>query len=84
MAQGRSTSADDRGGGVFTAISASVLVGTEIIGAAIAAGWAVAGLFELGPPFDYVLMGLFGLGALGLLWMFARSALRIEHFGHKA
>ena len=51
---------------MFTAISAAVLVGTEIMGAALAAGWALSGLFELGPPFDYILMGLCGIGGLTL------------------
>ncbi|NIX77991.1 hypothetical protein [Microvirga terricola] len=48
-----------------------VLVGTEVFGVAIAGGWAIAGLFELGHVVGYVLMGLFSLlatYALVILW----------------
>jgi hypothetical protein len=75
---------DDPGGGMFTVISVVVLVGTEIIGAALAAGWAIAGLFELGTTFAYVLMAIFMVGALFLLYMFARSALRVESAGGRS
>jgi hypothetical protein len=71
----------DPGGGLFTVISVVVLVGTEIIGAALAAGWALAGLFELGTTLAYVLMAIFTACALSLLYMFARSALRVESAG---
>ncbi|MFI5013674.1 MAG: hypothetical protein ACHQAY_15140 [Hyphomicrobiales bacterium] len=77
------TSSDDSGGGMFTVISVAVLVGTEIMGAALAAGWALAGLLELGPPFDYALMGLFAAGGVALLVMFVRSALRVEGRGRR-
>ncbi|XOC81659.1 hypothetical protein RE429_17920 [Microvirga sp. M2] len=44
-----------------------VLVGAEVFGVAISAGWAIAGLFELGHIVGYVLMGLFSLLALYFL-----------------
>ncbi|MDN3621584.1 hypothetical protein [Methylobacterium isbiliense] len=53
-----------------------VLVGTEVFGVAIAAGWAIAGLFELGDLIGYVLMGAFSLLALWImvnLWQRATS-----------
>jgi hypothetical protein len=87
MAQNRTDSASssgDSGGGLFTVISVAVLVGTEIIGAALAGGWAVAGFFDFGPIFEYVLMAIFGAGGLALLSMFVRSALRIEGSGRRA
>jgi len=34
---------------VSTILSAGILIGTELLGAAWASGWAIAGLFELGP-----------------------------------
>ena len=71
----------DSGGGLFTVISVTVLVGTEILGAALAAGWALAGLFELGSIFGYALMAIFGAGGLALLVMFVRSALHVEGTG---
>jgi hypothetical protein len=69
---------DDRGGGLFTVISVTVLVGTEIIGAALAGGWAVAGALDLGTAFAFALMAIFGAGGMALLAMFVRSALRVE------
>jgi len=87
MAQNRNmpvATADNVGGGLFTVISVAVLVGTEIMGAALAAGWALGGLFELGPIFTYVLMAIFGVGGVALLVMFVRSALRVEGSGRHA
>jgi predicted membrane channel-forming protein YqfA (hemolysin III family) len=63
---------------VVTIMSIMVLVGAEVFGVAIAAGWAIAGLFELGDVVSYILMGLFsliGLYALILLW---RRAVKVE------
>ena len=84
MAQNRDMSvppARDSGGGLFTVISVAVLVGTEIMGAAVAAGWALAGLIELGPTLTYALIAIFGAGGIALLVMFVRSALRVEFAG---
>jgi hypothetical protein len=84
MAQNRDMSvphSGDSGGGLFTVISVAVLVGTEIMGAALAAGWALAGLIELGPTLTYALMAIFCVGGIALLVMFVRSALRIEFAG---
>ncbi|WP_128560250.1 hypothetical protein [Methylobacterium crusticola] len=53
-----------------------VLVGTEVFAVAIAAGWALAGIFELGDLVGHVLMGLFSLLALYImvqLWQRANS-----------
>lgn len=71
----------DSGGGLFTVISVAVLVGTEIMGAALAAGWALAGLLELGEILTYGLVTIFGAGGVALLAMFVRSALRVEFAG---
>ncbi len=63
---------------LVTIISVLILIGTEVFGVALAAGWAVAGLFELGQTMAYVLMGLFsliGLYAMVGLW---RSSVRVE------
>jgi hypothetical protein len=77
-------SSDDSGGGMFTVISVAVLVGTEILGATLAAGWALAGLLELGPTLAYALMAIFGAGGAALLVMFVRSALRVEGAGRRS
>lgn len=63
---------------VVTVISLMILVGTEVFGVALAAGWAIAGLFELGETVSYVLMGLFSLGGLYLMWGFWQKAVSIE------
>ena len=67
---------------LITVVSIMILVGAEVFGVAISAGWAIAGLFELGDIAAYVLMGLFsllGLWAMLALWrnsvaIFAYSA----------
>lgn len=61
-----------------TVLSALVFVATQVLGVAVAAGWAIAGIFELGDTIGYVLMGLFsGLG-LYMLHGFWKQATRIE------
>ncbi len=40
---------------VLTVLSAAVLIGAEVFGAAFAGGWALAGLFHLGETGGYVL-----------------------------
>jgi hypothetical protein len=63
---------------LVTVASAAILVGAEVFGVAIAAGWAIAGLFELGSQVGYVLMGLFSLFGAYLLWAFWKRAVEIE------
>jgi hypothetical protein len=55
-----------------------ILVGTEVFGVALSAGWAVAGLFELGTTFEYILMGLFSLLGAYILYSLWRKAVSIE------
>ena len=63
---------------LVTVISVLILVGTEVFGLALAGGWAIAGLFELGETFGYVLMGLFSLlGAYAMLALW-RNAVTVE------
>ncbi len=63
---------------LITIISVLILIGTEVFGVALSAGWAIAGLFELGNTVAYVLMALFSL--LGLYGMLAlwRTSVRVE------
>jgi hypothetical protein len=63
---------------LITIISVLILIGTEVFGVALAGGWAIAGLFELGDTAAYVLMGLFsllGVYAMVALW---RNAVTVE------
>ena len=65
-------------GNLLTVVSVLILVGAEVFGVAIAAGWAIAGLFDLGDAVSYGLMVAFsviGLYAMLLLW---RRAVQIE------
>ncbi|WP_051435301.1 hypothetical protein [Microvirga flocculans] len=55
-----------------------ILVGAEVFGVAIAAGWAIAGLFELGDIVGYALMGLFSLFALYVLVNLWRRCVSVE------
>ena len=61
-----------------TLISVAILVGTELIGAGAAAGWAIGGLFQSGETLTPVLEGLLILLALTGLYYFLRAALAHE------
>ena len=65
-------------GNLVTIVSVLILIGTEVLGVALAAGWALAGLFELGDVVGHALMGLFSLGALYVMFMLWRRASHIE------
>ncbi len=59
---------------LLTVVSVMILIGAEVFGVAIAAGWAIAGLFELGETVSYVLMGAFSLlGAWAMLAIWRRA-----------
>ncbi|MEA2987139.1 MAG: hypothetical protein QOD94_3393 [Alphaproteobacteria bacterium] len=65
---------------VSTVISAAILIGAEVFGAAFAASWAIATLFGLDQIFRYTLdVVLFGCG-LAVMVSFMRSASRVEPF----
>jgi hypothetical protein len=65
---------------VITVISAAILIGAEVFGAAFAASWAIATLFGLDQVFRYTLDAvLFGCG-LAVMVSFLRSAQRVEPF----
>ncbi len=57
-----------------TLVSVAILVGTELVGAGAAAGWAIGGLFNLGPAITHALQGLLVLVALTGLFYFLRAA----------
>ena len=61
-----------------TLISVAILVGTELVGAGAAAGWAIGGLSQLGDSVTRMLEGLFILSALTGLFYFLRAALAHE------
>jgi hypothetical protein len=61
-----------------TLMSVAVLVGTEFIGAGVAAGWALGGLFQFGEPITHALEVALVLLALTGLFYFLRAALAHE------
>ena len=61
-----------------TVCSVAVLVGTELIGAGGAAGWAIGGLFQIGETLTHVLEAVLVLCALVGLYYFLRNVLSHE------
>lgn len=65
---------------VLTVLSAAVLIGAEVFGAAFAGGWALAGLFGLGDYGGYILQGIFFAFGMAVMATFVRAAQRVEPF----
>ena len=69
---------------VITVVSAAILIGAEVFGAAFAGGWALAILFGLDDNGAHILQAvLFGLGVLVMV-AFIRAAQRVEPFFKRA
>lgn len=67
---------------MLTLASVAVLVGTELVGAGGAAGWALGGLFQLGETLTRGLEAFFILCALTGLYYFMRTAIKHEAAHH--
>ncbi len=65
---------------VVTVISAAILIGAEVFGAAFAGSWALATLFDLGFLGQRILDGLFVLCGIAIMAQFVRAAHYIEPF----
>jgi membrane protein implicated in regulation of membrane protease activity len=65
---------------VMTVLSAAILIGAEVFGAAFAGGWAIAGLLDLGQIGSYALRGLLFVLGLVVMAAFIRNAQRVEPF----
>jgi len=63
---------------VTTVISAAILIGAEVFGAAFAGSWALATLFELGLTGQRILDAIFVLIGIVVMAQFIRNANRIE------
>ena len=61
-----------------TIIAVAILVGTEVVGASWAAGWAIGGIMQLPRTISRALEIAFGLSGFVLLYFFMRVALRHE------
>ena len=65
---------------VVTVISAAILIGAEVFGAAFAGSWAIATLFDLGGIGARVLDALFVLCGVAVMIRFILNARRVEPF----
>jgi hypothetical protein len=65
---------------VLTVISAAILIGAEVFGAAFAGGWAVASYLDLGPYGVHIMQGIFFLCGIAVMVAFIRNARRVEPF----
>jgi hypothetical protein len=65
---------------VLTVVSAAILIGAEVFGAAFAAGWAFANLFNLGEYGVHILQGAFFILGVLVMISFLRNAQRVEPF----
>jgi hypothetical protein len=68
---------------VLTVVSAAILIGAEVFGAAFAAGWAFANLFQLGEYGVHILQAVFFVCGMAVMVQFMRNARRIEPFIRK-
>ncbi|EJW10640.1 hypothetical protein A33M_4145 [Rhodovulum sp. PH10] len=65
---------------VVTVLSAAVLIGAEVFGAAFAGGWALANLFGIGGIGVWGLQGFFMLLGIVVMVQFVRSGMKVEPF----
>ncbi|HUB63602.1 MAG TPA: hypothetical protein VL996_04020 [Methylocella sp.] len=63
---------------VSTLTAVAILVGTEMVGASWAAGWALGGLLQLDPLISRIFEIVFALSGFVLLYFFMRTAIRHE------
>jgi hypothetical protein len=69
---------------VVTVISAAILIGAEVFGAAFAGGWALAILFGLDDSGAHILQAvLFAVGVF-IMIAFIRAAQHVEPFTRRA
>jgi hypothetical protein len=65
---------------VLTVVSAAILIGAEVFGAAFAGSWAIATLLELGGTVARVLDVVLMLIGLAIMVQFVRNARQVEPF----
>lgn len=63
---------------LITILSAAILVGTEILGAALAFGWAMGSLFNLSGIADDVVIAICLAIGVYAIWRFVKGAVAIE------
>lgn len=65
---------------VITVLSAAILIGAEVFGAAFAGGWALAILFGLDDTGAHILQIILFLIGAAIMVAFVRGAQRVEPF----
>ncbi|WP_425107027.1 hypothetical protein [Ancylobacter sp.] len=65
---------------VSTVASAAILLGAELIGAGLAAGWALAALFQASLMWELIFEGAFALLAVYCIYRFVVKAKSVEPF----
>ena len=65
---------------VITVISAAILIGAEVFGAAFAGGWALAILFGLDDTGAHILQAVLFATGVFIMAAFIRAAQRVEPF----
>ncbi|MDO8980774.1 MAG: hypothetical protein Q7V17_16235 [Afipia sp.] len=68
---------------VITVVSAAILIGAEVFGAAFAGGWALAILFGLSDTSAHVVQIVLFLIGVVIMIGFLRGAQRVEPFTRK-
>ena len=69
---------------VITVISAAILIGAEVFGAAFAGGWALAILFDLGDTGAHIVQAVLFACGVFVMVAFIRAAQRVEPFTTRA
>jgi len=65
---------------VITVLSAAILIGAEVFGAAFAGGWALAILFGLDDTGAHILQAVLFAAGVFIMAAFIRAAQRVEPF----
>ena len=69
---------------IITVISAAILIGAEVFGAAFAGGWALAILFGLDETGAHILQAVLFATGVFIMVTFIRAAQRVEPFTRRA
>jgi hypothetical protein len=69
---------------VVTVVSAAILIGAEVFGAAFAGGWALAILMGLDDTWALIIQGVLFVIGVAIMISFVRGAQRIEPFTRRS
>ena len=69
---------------VITVVSAAILIGAEVFGAAFAGGWALSILMGLDDTFALVIQGILFVIGVAIMVVFVRGAQRVEPFTRRS